>query len=414
MAEKQGSPNLGSEQLNAFWDEVTTVWHNGFMGVDIGNIIIALAIFAAFLFLRGVFSRYVLHGLHRLTTKSKTDMDDKLIDALLPPIRFVPVILGVFFATQYLPLDGMLDLFITRIVRSLIAFTIFWGLHRTLDPIQHMSKKLEKMLTKTMMVWIFKVLKVVIIFVGAAVILEIWGIAIGPLLAGLGLFGAAVALGAQDLFKNLIGGMTVIAEKRFHPGDWINVEGVVEGTVEEVGFRSTRVRRFDKAPVYVPNSALSDAVVTNFSRMTNRRIFWKIGVTYSTTKEQLQIVRDEITTYLQESDDFEQPPIVPQFVRIDSFNASSIDFMVYCFTKTTDWGEWLRVKEAFALAIKEIVEEKAGTGFAFPSQSIYLEALPEETPELFSPPTSAKKAEAKKSASKKETTKDKKPPKKEA
>ena len=126
---------------------------------------------------------------------------------------------------------------------------------------------------------------------GAMAILEIWGIAVGPLLAGLGLFGAAVALGAQDLFKNLIGGMTIIAEKRFQPGEWIRVDGVVEGVVEDIGFRSTKVRRFDKAPVHVPNAALSDAVVTNFSRMTHRRIKWKIGVVYNSTVEQLQIIR---------------------------------------------------------------------------------------------------------------------------
>ena len=259
------------------------------------------------------------------------------------------------------------------------------------------------MLTPMMMNWIFKVLKVVIVFIGAAVILELWGIAIGPLLAGLGLFGAAVALGAQDLFKNLIGGMTVIAEKRFHPGDWIKVDGVVEGTVEEIGFRSTRIRRFDKAPVYVPNANLSDTVVTNFSRMTNRRIFWHVGVEYRTTKEQLQIVRDEITKYLQESKDIAQPPSVPQFVRLDNFGASSIDFMIYCFTKTTDWGEFLRVKEEFALAVKEIVEEKAGTGFAFPSQSIYLESIPDDAAEVFTPPPEEKSKEKPKPKAKKES-----------
>jgi len=178
----------------------------------------------------------------------------------------------------------------------------------------------------------------------------------------------------------------VIAEKRFHPGDWIKVDGVVEGVVEDIGFRSTRVRRFDKAPVFVPNADLSDAVVTNFSRMTNRRIYWKIGVTYDTSREQLMIVRDEIAKYLAESDDFEKPPKVSTFVRLDSFNDSSIDFMIYCFTKTTNWGEWLAVKEEFALVIKEIVEEKAKTGFAFPSQSIYVESIAQGTPELFTPP----------------------------
>lgn len=365
---------------------VIDVWQHGFMGIDIGSIIIAILIFGAFLLIRGIFSRYVLNYLHSWASKSTTRIDDKIVDALIPPIRFVPVILGIFFATRPLELGDTVQDFIIKIERSLIAFTIFWGLHRVLEPLSHSLKKLEKLLTHAMMQWVFKALRVLVIFIGGAVILEVWGIEVGPLLAGLGLFGAAVALGAQDLFKNLIGGMTVIAEKRFQPGEWILVDGVVEGTVEDIGFRSTKVRRFDQAPVHVPNAHLSDAAVTNFSRMTHRRIKWAIGVEYKTTVEQLQIIRDEIMNYILENDAFARPEEISTFVRVDSFNASSIDFIVYCFTKTTVWGEWLEIKEDFALAIKEIVEEKAGTGFAFPSQSIYVESLPGEAAEVFIPP----------------------------
>ena len=377
---------MEKQQITNLWDEILNVWNNGFLGIDIGSIIVALLIFGAFLILRGVLSKYILHRLHVWASKSNTSIDDKIIKALIPPIRFIPIILGLFFAAQTLNFDGIAAEFTTRLVRSMIAFTIFWSLHRALEPIQHISKNMEKILTPVMMSWIFKFLKVLVFFIGAAVILEVWGIAIGPLLAGLGLFGAAVALGAQDLFKNLIGGLTVIAEKRFYPGDWIKVDGIVEGVVEEIGFRSTRVRRFDKAPVYVPNSDLSDAVITNFSRMTNRRIYWKIGIKYSATREQLTLIRDEIANYLATCDDFEKPPKVSTFVRLDSFNDSSIDFMIYCFTKTTNWGEWLAVKEEFALVIKEIVEEKAGTEFAFPSQSLYVEAMPSGAAEIFNPP----------------------------
>lgn len=242
-----------------------------------------------------------------------------------------------------------------------------------------------------MVQWLFKVVKVLVVFIGAAVVLEIWGIKIGPVLAGLGLFGAAVALGAQDMFKNLIAGLTIIAEKKFHPGDWIKVDGVVEGTVDSIGFRSTQVRQFDKAPVQVPNSLLSDAAITNYSRMSHRRIYWKIGVVYDTSVDQLKTVRDGIMDYIQKTDDFEKEG-VSTFVRVDSFNASSIDFMIYCFTKTTNWGEWLEIKEAFALEIKRVVEEDAKTAFAFPSQSLYLEQWPGDTAETFLPPAGKKKA----------------------
>lgn len=361
------------------------------MGIDVGSILTALAIFLGFLVIRGVFSKYVLHKLQAWAGKTTTKLDDQIAEALIPPIRFIPVILGIFFAGQSLNLEGTaLDIF-WQIERSLIAFTMFWALHRAIEPISKNMKPLQKLLSKTMVGWIFKTARVLIVFIGGAVILEIWGIAIGPLLAGLGLFGAAVALGAQDLFKNLIAGFTIIAEKRFHPGEWIKVDGVVEGTVEEIGFRSTKVRRFDKAPVHVPNGQLSDAAITNFSRMSHRRIYWKIGVTYDTTTKQLQTIRDGIMNYLEKNEDFARKEDVSTFVRIDSFNASSIDIMVYCFTVTTNWGEWLAIKEAFAFEIKKIVEEKAKSSFAFPSQSLYIESLPGDAPEVFEPPKAKKK-----------------------
>lgn len=375
------------ETLNDLWTTTLDIWHHGFMGVDIGKIIVALIIFGGLLLLRGLFGKYVLSKLHKWSARTDTAIDDKIVDALIPPIKFIPVILGLFFAGQYSGLDEKLAVTWDNIMRMLIAFTIFWALHRALEPMSHMMKGLEKTLTPTMVQWVFKVLKVLVIFIGGAIILEIWGIQVGPLLAGLGLFGAAIALGAQDVFKNLIAGITIIAEKKFYPGDWILVDGVVEGTVDSIGFRSTQVRRFDKAPVQVPNALLSDAAITNFSRMTHRRIYWKVGVTYGTSVDQLRLIRDEIAAYIENNDAFAPADEVATFVRIDSFNASSIDFMIYCFTKTTVWGEWLEIKEQFAIAIKEIIEEKAGASFAFPSQSLYIEQWPGgDKPEIFVPP----------------------------
>ncbi len=379
-----------NDTLLNFWQQVVEVWNHGLLGVDIGRIIVAVLILGAFLLFRGLFSKYVLYKMHNWAADTRTKVDDRIVDALIPPIRFVPILLGIFFAASYLNLEGGLQTFASQFIRSLIAFTIFWALYRVLILLSGSFKKLERLLTPTMVTWAFKALKVIVVFIGGAVILEMWGIEVAPLLAGLGLFGAAVALGAQDLFKNLIGGLTILAEKRFYPGEWILVEGVVEGTVEDIGFRSTKVRRFDKAPVHVPNSQLSDTVVTNFSRMTHRRIFWKVGVTYGTSIEQLKIIRDEITKYITAHEEFAKPEDVATFVRVDSFNASSIDILVYCFTNTTIWGEYLEIKESFALAIKDIIEKKAKSAFAFPSQSLYIESLPGQAAEIFVPPSSNK------------------------
>ncbi|MCC8936173.1 mechanosensitive ion channel [Bradyrhizobium sp. Arg68] len=151
--------------------------------------------------------------------------------------------------------------------------------------------------------------------------------------------------------------------------------GLCEGTVETIGLQTTKVRRFDQAPVFVPNSYLADNAVTNFSQMTSRRISWIIGLDYSTTIGQLRDVRDAIEAYILGSQDFVHPPEAVAFVRVDKFNESSIDLIVYCFTRTTVWGDWLKIKEELADAIKAIVK-KAGSDFAFPSQSLYVEAVP--------------------------------------
>ncbi len=376
--------NIGGK-MQEFWALVVQVWQHGIFGIDIGTLAVGLGVLVFFVLIRRLFTRFVIAVLRRWARRTRTDFDDKVLDALEGPVRFIPIVLGVFFAAEYMGLSGNLKLVANDIVRSLIAYAIFWGFNRLVDPLSFLLTRLERVFTSAMVDWLVKAIKGAIIFVGAATILEIWGIAVAPILAGLGLVGVAVALGAQDLFKNLIAGALIIAEKRFNRGDWIRVEGVVEGTVETIGFRSTVVRRFDKAPVYVPNSKLSDNAVTNFTEMTHRRIYWMIGVEYRTTIDQLRRIRDGIEAYILEQEDFAGPPAVPTHVRIDRFGDSSIDLMVYCFTNTTQWAEWLEVKERLAYRIKQIVEE-AGTGFAFPSQSLYIETIPSERPEVFVPP----------------------------
>ncbi len=358
-------------ELKNFFDLVVDVWQNGLLGIDISRYAISIFIFAVFLFLRRLFTRTVLIRLKRWADKTRTRIDNDLLEALEKPIRNIPVVLGIFFAVQYLHVSGVFADFSQKLIRSFITFLIFWSFFNLVAPLSFLFERIERLFTHALSVWSMKAVKALIVFIGAATILEIWGIKIGPIIAGLGLFGVAVALGAQDLFKNLISGILVIAERRFVRGDWIFVDGLVEGTVESIGFRSTLIRRFDKAPVYVPNSKLSDNVVTNFSKMTHRRIYWTVRVEYGATVEQLRRIRDQIEAYLLQNDDFAKPPEAELFVRIDKFADSSVDFILYCFTRATGWGAWLKTKEELACRIKEIVEE-AGTAFAFPSQSVYV------------------------------------------
>lgn len=372
--------------IEEFWQLVVEVWQNGVYGVAVGQILAAILLLFSFMLLRHVFSRFVIGRLKSFVGKTKNTIDDEIIDAIEGPLSFLPVVLGIFFATELLDLSGNVAIGAENLNRSLITFNIFWAFYKTIGPISLTFGKLKEVFSISMINWLIKAIRGLFIFLGVASILEIWGIQVAPLIAGLGLFGVAVALGAQDLFKNLISGLFIIAERRFNPGDWIKIDGVVEGTVKDIGFRTTTVVQFDKAPVYVPNSKLSDNAAVNYSRMSHRRIYWKIGLLYDTSIDQLKSIREQIEDYVMNNKDFAHPPEVATFVRIDSFNDSSIDLMLYCFTKTIVWGEWLEIKEELALVIKDIVA-KNNSGFAYPSQSIYLENFPQtvdqKTPEVF-------------------------------
>ena len=370
------------EKLRQFWLIVVDVWQRGLLETGLGRIFVALGIILVTLLLRSLFVKIVFDRVKSLAGRTDTRFDDEALAALERPIAFIPVVVGVYLAVDYLSLSGGLEVFADRLVRSLIVFVFFWSAKNLLSPLSAIFRQLERFFTASMVAWLIKAVNVALIFIGAATILEIWGIKVGPIIAGLGLFGVAVALGAQDLFKNLISGILIIAEKRFNPGDWIKVDGEVEGTVEAIGFRSTLIRQFDMAPVYVPNARLSDNSLINYSLMTHRRIYWTIGVEYRTTVDQLRAIRDGIDAYIHQCEAFDTTPAVSTFVRIDRFSDSSIDILIYCFTKTTAWGDWLAIKEALACEIKRIVAA-AGAAFAFPSQSVYVETLPSEVPEVF-------------------------------
>ena len=355
--------------LENFKDLFFEVWKAGVSGINISEIIIVLSIFIFFLFLRGIFSKFIVKRLEKYVLKTTNKFDNSLVFSMEGPAKFFPIVLGFFVSTSYLTTEhSTVDI----INRSLITILIFWTLHQVIGPFSVVIKSVGGLLSRDLINWIIKAIKVLILILGAAAVLELWGIKIGPIIAGLGLFGVAVALGAQDLFKNLISGILVLVERRFQVGEWIFVDGVIEGTVESIGFRSTVVRRFDKSLATIPNFQFAENAVINNSQITNRRINWIIGLEYRTTSEQLKIIKDQIENYIKKSKDFSTSADTILSVKIDQFAASSIDIKLICFTKTTHYLEWMNVKDILAIEIKDIVEKNKAS-FAFPSTSIYVE-----------------------------------------
>ena len=347
-----------------------SVWNKGILGVDIFQILIGIGIFLIFLIFRGIISKLIIKKLDNIAKRTSNKLDDTFVKAMEGPARFLPIVIGFFIASNYMTFSEESRTAVDTINRTLITILIFWVIHQIIEPISYILSGLDKVLTRELIGWIIKSLKILIFILGLAAVLELWGIKIGPIIAGLGLFGVAVALGAQDLFKNLISGILVLVEKRFKIGDWILVEGIIEGIVEKIGFRSTVIRKFDKSIAIIPNFQFAENAVINISQTTNWIISWTINLQYDSTIDQLKTIRNEIEDYIKKNEDYK--PELGYAVRVDQFSESSIDMYIRCFTKTDDWDEWLAVKERLAIQIKQIVEKNKAS-FAFPSQSIYVE-----------------------------------------
>ena len=360
--------------MDNFLELVSQVWNRGFLGIDLGSIISSLAvILIAFLF-RGFVISVILNALGRLADKTESKIDDEILSALRKPIGLIPVTVAFYLCTLILPIEGLVGDIATNIVKAFVIFTIFSALSNAVKPI-FVALSTSAWLTASMQMWLERASRFLVWVIGIAIILDIFGIQIGPLVAGLGLFSVAVALGAQDFFKNLIAGILIIGEHRFQPGDRIEVSGQLHGIVETIGFRSTVIRTFDTAPMTIPNKDLSDVKVVNHGDMINRRLNWKINLIYSTSVEQLELIRTEIKEYIINSDDFVSDPDLDPVVRVIELGASSIDILIVAYSDPVGFAAYNEVKENLIFNIMKIVKAN-NSEFAYPSTSLYVESMP--------------------------------------
>jgi len=314
----------------------------------------------------------VVGSLLKIAGKTDSVHDDAIVGALKKPLTLIPIGIALFAILQEINLDETYQSYGELLIKSYFYLAVFWSLADAITPVRDFVGEKYDFLTPTLRNWIFRTLKFIAYLVGVVSVLELWGVDAASIIAGLGLFSVALALGAQNFFKNLIGGLLIIGEKRFKQGDWINVEGVAEGEVEKIDFRSTLIRRFDKAPIFVPNSVLSDSEIINFSEMPFRRIRFNVGLIYQTTPETILNIRKDIEDYVAKNDDLVNADEATTTIRVTQFNDSSIDLLIYCFTKSTRWYDYTKAKEDLILEIIKIVKNN-GSDFAYPTQTIHLE-----------------------------------------
>jgi len=357
--------------MDGLTDIISNVWDQGLFGIGVTEIIVSVLIFITGAIARAFFVGSILKRIEKLTADTESEIDDVLLESLKKPLGYIPLTIAIYLIAVYLPLSGMAELFATNLIKAMIAFTIFSALANTVAPIFQAFTN-STVLTESMTIWLERAARVIIWVVGIGIIFDIFGIQIGPLVAGLGLFSVAVALGAQDFFKNLISGLLIIGENRFQPGDRIEVPGQLHGMVEDIGFRSTLIRMFDTAPMLVPNKDLSDVSVINHGSMIYRRISWTINLTYSTSQEQLLNICNAISEYIASSDQFIVNPNQESFARTEELAASSIDLRVLCYSNPVGFTDFSKIKQNLIFEIIKIVRSN-GSEFAYPSRSIYIE-----------------------------------------
>ena len=318
--------------------------------------------------------RFVLRFIER-TRATHNRLDDALFDALKGPTRGLIWVVGVSFGAHIAGRETEAAIFdAVPSIRGvgIIAILAWFGLRFIRSYEDHyVAEQQEKGETVdfTFVRAIGKLVRAAVFITSALVVLQAVGINIAGLLAFGGMGGIAVGLAAQDLIANVFGGLTIYLDRPFAVGDWVrSPDQEIEGTVEEIGWRRTLIRTFDKRPLYVPNSVFTTISVENPSRMLNRRIKETIGVRYDDIARVPAILAD-IREYLHTSEEIDQS--VTLMVNFDQFGPSSLDVFVYCFTRTIVWTEYHEVKERVLLKISDIITHH-GAEIAFPTRTLHV------------------------------------------
>lgn len=333
----------------------------------IGLVLVAFLAWLAALVVAAALVRFV----RPLTARTESDLDDKLVELLLAPAKLLATI-GIFVAGSHaLRLSVPARAFFDGAGVVLTILGVAWFVFRTIDLA---AGRIRERLTSRGQLGVVhlvpvgaRVVKAAVAVITVLAALDTFGFDVTAVIAGLGIGGLAVALAAQKTIENVFGGISVLVDQPVRPGDACRFGGQT-GTVEDIGMRSTRIRTLDRTVISVPNAEFSNLQIENFAKRDRIRLITTLGLRYETSPDQLRHVLTELRRLL-----LAHPKVLPepQRVRMIGFGASSIDVELFCYVDTTDFDEFLAVREDVFLRILDVVAA-SGTGFAFPSTTTYL------------------------------------------
>jgi len=321
--------------------------------------------------------RRILKKLHKRLQKTKNKLDDAVVGAISRPISVVIWVAGISLAADIIQKSTKSVIFsaVEPIRDTIIVAALGWFLIRLINNIENSYLQSDKEVDHTTVDAISKLLRISVMITAALVALQTLGYSVSGVLAFGGIGGIAIGFAAKDLLANFFGGLTIYLDRPFSVGDWVrSPDREIEGTVEKIGWRLTRIRTFDKRPLYVPNSIFTTIAVENPSRMKNRRIYETIGLRYDDALK-VETIIGKVKEML-----LNHPEIDSRQTLIVNFNAfapSTLDFFIYTFTKTTNWIYFHEVKQDVLLKVMKIITDE-GAEMAFPTSTIHLAGPPEK------------------------------------
>ena len=351
------------EQLVAFWDKLTSI--------QIVDIIIAIGIIVFFRILSGTFS-YMIIKVFKIKSKKAKEIKES---AFFRPLKIFFIILGIYLAIVFLraPLqinEQVMDI-VTKVFKIISVIEIAVGLANSFTSKTILGKKLRKSLNEkmddTVFEFVLKITRVFIYIIATFLVLAILEINLTGLIAGLGLGGVIVTLAAQDTAKNLFGGAMIFIDKPFVVGDWIEMDNY-EGTIEDITFRTTRIRTFENALVNIPNAIIADASVTNWSKMEKRRYKTNLCVELDTPLEKLELLKTRIEKMLQERESVFDDSII---VRFDQITDNGMNILIYTYTNSVSYASYLKEVEDINVKIMKILNEE-NIELAYDTKTVYV------------------------------------------
>ena len=319
------------------------------------------------------FVKQFLNKLAEKTLQTKNPWDHSIVEAIKTPVKLLIWLIGLTFAADLVSLKLEQEfLFVTNKIREVGVIVILtWFLLRLTKRIENnlIARQHSKPLDETTARALGRLVRASIIITAILIVMQSMGYSVSGILAFGGIGGIAVGFAAKDLLANFFGGLMIYLDRPFVVGDWVrSPDREIEGTVEDIGWRLTRIRTFDKRPLYVPNATFAQIALENPSRMLNRRIKETIGIRYDDASKMATII-DEVKSMLLNHPAIDTSQTM--IVNFNSFAPSSLDFFIYTFTKTTNWVEFHDIKQDVMLQIINIIEGQ-GAQCAFPTSTLHI------------------------------------------